>query len=347
MNVLVVDNEQANVDLLVSLLHDEGLQQVTAETDSRCVASLLPSINPDLVLLDLYMPHVDGHVVLEEITRFAADSYLPVLVLTADITTDSRDRALAHGARDFLTKPLDLIEVTLRVANLLETRHLYTVLRRAVIFEDRERIARDLHDTVMQRLFTIGSSLSSMSQLAESSELSGPITAAISDIDRTIRQIRTTIFELGSADIDHNVRVQILSLVRQLDPIVGFGIEMSFIGPVDAAIPVVVTEHLLATTREALTNIGRHANATAASVTLSFEDGLCRLQVTDNGSGLTEASGEGLGLSNLKRRAEHLQGRFTIGASKAGGTSLIWELPITPATIDLARMSSGTWDYFL
>ena len=132
MSVLVVDDDQANVDLLARLLRGEGLQRITTETDSRRVPSLLTSVNPDLVLLDMHMPHIDGHAMLEKIAQYASGTYLPVLVLTGDETTDARNGALAHGARDFLTKPLDLTEVTLRVANLLETRHLYATLRRTV-----------------------------------------------------------------------------------------------------------------------------------------------------------------------------------------------------------------------
>jgi EAL domain-containing protein (putative c-di-GMP-specific phosphodiesterase class I)/CheY-like chemotaxis protein len=129
MNVLIVDDNQPTIDLLTAVLHDEGFHRITTVIDPRLVANLLPSIKPDLVLLDLHMPRIDGHAVLESIVVFAAGTYLPVLVLTADATTDARDRALAHGARDFLTKPLDITEVVLRIANLLETRQLYATRR--------------------------------------------------------------------------------------------------------------------------------------------------------------------------------------------------------------------------
>jgi len=131
MSVLVIDDDEANVALLRSLLGHEGLHRITSETDPRRVAALLPSINPDLVLLDLHMPHMDGHVVLEQIVQFAAGSYLPVLVLTADVSSEARDRALANGARDYLVKPIDIVETALRVANLLQTRELYVTLRRS------------------------------------------------------------------------------------------------------------------------------------------------------------------------------------------------------------------------
>ncbi len=129
MSVLVVDDNPANVALLAAILSDIGVQRVHASTDPRRVAGLLPELNPDLILLDLHMPHLDGHQVLEQVVRFAGGRYLPVLVLTADATSDARDRALAHGARDFLTKPFDNDEAALRIANLLETRQLYAALR--------------------------------------------------------------------------------------------------------------------------------------------------------------------------------------------------------------------------
>jgi len=129
MSVLIVDDNPANVALLTALLEQDGMHRISSETDSRLVEDRLAAIDPDLVLLDLHMPHLDGHAVLEQIIRFAGATYLPVLVLTADTGTAGRDRALGEGARDFLTKPFDIVEFSLRVANLLETRQLYAAVR--------------------------------------------------------------------------------------------------------------------------------------------------------------------------------------------------------------------------
>ena len=117
--------------LLKELIREEGLTKIHTETDSRKVRDRLLECRPDLVLLDLHMPHVDGLQVLAQIKAYAAGDYLPVLVLTADTTTGARDHALSHGAHDFLTKPFDAVETTLRIANLLETRELHANLRRA------------------------------------------------------------------------------------------------------------------------------------------------------------------------------------------------------------------------
>jgi EAL domain-containing protein (putative c-di-GMP-specific phosphodiesterase class I)/DNA-binding NarL/FixJ family response regulator len=131
MSVLIVDDNASNIALLKELIRQEGLQRVQTETDSRKVVDRLRECRPDLVLLDLHMPHVDGLQVLAQIKAYAAGDYLPVLVLTADTTTGARDQALSHGAQDFLTKPFDAVETTLRIANLLETRELHANLRRA------------------------------------------------------------------------------------------------------------------------------------------------------------------------------------------------------------------------
>lgn len=130
MSVLVVDDNESNVALLAALLRSEGLARVSTETDSRRVLQRLVTENPDLVLLDLHMPNVGGYETLDRIQQFAAGGYLPVLVLTADTTTQARDRALRQGAQDFLTKPFDADEAVLRVGNLLRTRQLYADLRR-------------------------------------------------------------------------------------------------------------------------------------------------------------------------------------------------------------------------
>jgi len=129
MSVLVVDDNPADVELLQRLLIRHGMERVYTATDSRKVQGLLARHKPDLVMLALRMREVDGFTVLAQIRKFAAGGYLPVLVITSDPRTASRNRALVEGAQDFMTKPVDPTEVVLRVANLLQTRQLYATLR--------------------------------------------------------------------------------------------------------------------------------------------------------------------------------------------------------------------------
>ncbi len=128
--ILVVDDEPANVQLLKRALEQQGYENVQVTTDPRQVPTLLTEFQPDLVLLDLFMPHLDGFEVLELIRGLIPhDNYVPVLVLTADFTPETKRRALAAGANDFLTKPFDLGEVLLRIRNMLQTRWLHVQLQ--------------------------------------------------------------------------------------------------------------------------------------------------------------------------------------------------------------------------
>ena len=130
--ILLVDDEEANLDLLEGVLNLGGYFSLVRTSDARRVVGLFEQHSPDLILLDLHMPHRTGFDVLAELRpRIPEDDYLPVLVLTADVTTEAKERALSSGARDFLTKPLDTVEVLLRVENLLEARVLHRMQREA------------------------------------------------------------------------------------------------------------------------------------------------------------------------------------------------------------------------
>ena len=141
--ILIVDDEPANVLLIERILEEAGYRRVSSTTDSRRALPLYRELAPDLVVLDLMMPHLDGLAVLEQLrTETPAGAYVPVLVLTADATQEAMRRALTAGARDFLTKPFEQFEVLLRIGNLLDTRRLHLAL---------EEQNRSLEATVRQR----------------------------------------------------------------------------------------------------------------------------------------------------------------------------------------------------
>ena len=146
-NILIVVDKKANIDVLEGLLEELEYRSIKSETDPRKVAGLLVSFKPDLILLDLMMPFLSGFEVMEEINSIIpAGTYLPILVLTADITPEAKKRALSGGAKDFLSKPFDLTEISLRIRNLLETRFLHQMLlnqnqslKRSVVADDRRK----------------------------------------------------------------------------------------------------------------------------------------------------------------------------------------------------------------
>lgn len=125
-----MDDEPANVLLLEGILKREGYTRIKSVIDSRQVLPQFATFDPDLILLDLMMPHLDGFAVMKQLTpRIPQGGYLPILILTADITLEAKQRALSCGAMDFLTKPFDRTEVLLRIKNLLETRFLHRQLQ--------------------------------------------------------------------------------------------------------------------------------------------------------------------------------------------------------------------------
>jgi len=213
----------------------------------------------------------------------------------------------------------------------IDNARLHSQVQEVAVFEERDRLARELHDTVIQRLFAIGLSLQSMQANPTLAANQDRLKSTIADVDDTIRQVRTSIFELGSDGLGRGVRARVLSVLADLSPVLGFDVHPSFEGPVDTAISDLVSQHLLAVIREAITNIGRHALATEARVAITASDGQCRLQIVDNGCGMTgyESDSGGLGLGNLRHRAEKLHGRFDVESPDAGGTVITWQVPLS------------------
>jgi putative two-component system response regulator len=129
-HIVIVDDQELNLHLLERMLQKNGYTRVSTYQDPRRFISEVAFIKPDLILLDLHMPHLNGFEVLQRLPLIVPDApYLPVIVLTADITADAKRQALEYGARDFLTKPFDTVEVLLRIKNLLELGMLYRELR--------------------------------------------------------------------------------------------------------------------------------------------------------------------------------------------------------------------------
>jgi putative two-component system response regulator len=129
MKILVIDDERLTVMLLEKLLQRNGYSRVMGITDSRQAVETSASFDPDLILLDLIMPEVDGFAVLETLRGEASERFLPIVVLTGDTTEETKARALEVGATDFLVKPVSQTEALLRIRNLLEARRLNVLLR--------------------------------------------------------------------------------------------------------------------------------------------------------------------------------------------------------------------------
>jgi len=123
--ILIVDDEEANIDILKRILTRAGFTNLASTTDSREATAQYVEQRPDLILLDLHMPHMDGLEVMDQLNEIAEASYLPILILSGDLASDARRDALSRGAKDFVNKPFQSDELLLRIKTLLETRFLY------------------------------------------------------------------------------------------------------------------------------------------------------------------------------------------------------------------------------
>jgi signal transduction histidine kinase/CheY-like chemotaxis protein len=172
--LLLVDDEEANLDLLEVLLQGEGYESLVRTSDARQAIPLWERHAPDLVLLDLHMPHRDGFAILADIRdRTPADDFRPVLVLTADATPEAKERALSSGAKDFLNKPIDATEALLRVHNLLETRVLYS----------QQRLARQAAELLAEASRVLNASLDAATAVAQLARLVVPRLADCCAVD--------------------------------------------------------------------------------------------------------------------------------------------------------------------
>ncbi|WP_182900782.1 GAF domain-containing sensor histidine kinase [Microbispora sp. H10830] len=198
------------------------------------------------------------------------------------------------------------------------------------LLEDRDRIAKDLHDVVIQRLFAVAMTLTGAARLVEHPEAAARLRTAIDELDGTIRQIRSTIFALRAPAGAPGLRARLVELVEGARGPLGFLPALCMDGQLDTRVPAPVGEHLLAVAREAISNVVRHAHATRAAVTVRLDKDRLTLLVEDDGVGIP-ARGRRSGLRNLSERAESLGGSCAAEASAAGGTRLCWSVPL-PST---------------
>ena len=203
-----------------------------------------------------------------------------------------------------------------------------------LLIEDRERIGRNLHDTVIQRLFAVGMLL--QAAVADHGDaVTDRISKAIDEIDATIKEIRTSIFVLATPRRS-GLRAEILDVVHDYAERSSFEAHVVFDGPVDTAITGRVQRDLVATVREAVSNASRHALARRVDVSLAVADDVV-LEVIDDGVGNREGEKRRSGLANLHARAAALGGSFDVTTTPGSGTILTWRVPLGAAGEEGAR----------
>jgi signal transduction histidine kinase len=260
-------------------------------------------------------------------------SFLGVPILVRDDVFGNLYLTDKSSEDAFTAEDEDLVVALAAAAGVaIENARLSARVHELAVVEDRERIARDLHDTVIQRLFATGMLLQSTVRVVASDPAAAVtrIGEAVDDLDLTIKEIRSAIFALEHRRVaGDGLRSRILTSVREAVATLGFEPRVILDGPVDSGIASEVATDVLATLREALSNVARHARATRVEVEVEVADEV-RLRVTDDGIGPPRGpTPEGKGLPNMTARAEQRGGSLALRPRQPRGTILEWRVPRT------------------
>ena len=356
-----------------SILSQAGYVNLRSVTDSRDALSVYDAFEPDLIVLDLWMPHLNGFEVLQQLrTRIPDTGYVPVLVLTADPARDVLHRALAAGAKDYLTKPADNDELLLRVRNLLQVRLLHLALqhqnqaleervlertqrerqarerlealsRRLVDVQEAERreIARELHDQIGQMLTGLRMTLRTAMDVGPA-EQAGHLAAADELSRDLLARVRALALDLRPAMLDDLGLLEALlwhfeQYTARTGVRVSFkhsGMDRRFAGPTETAAYRIV--------QESLTNVARHAKVDEVEVQAWTDGDGVLLQIEDHGAGFDPeavlARGTTSGLVGMRERASLLGGWLRITSAPGESTTVTAMLPVrAPALSAMPR----------
>ncbi len=318
------------------------------------------ALRPDVIVCDFMMPEMAGDELVRQVRAEPRMDTTPILVLTARNDSEARIEVLRRGANDYLLKPFYQPELRARVDNLIKVRQAEERLHALDMANDRDRIARDLHDLVIQRVFGVGMRLTSM--LSTDVDADGRLREIVAELDGVISDIRTTIFDLETdPSLRGGLRAGVLQLTVDAGERLGFSPRVRFEGPVDTAVDRAAGEQLLTVLRESLSNVIRHAGASEVEVTVStgtVSTGNVStgtdlvLVVTDDGIGPTNAAAaaaagpavaaaaaaaaaraaaSGFGLRNMEARASALGGTFSLRRHEPQGTRVEWRVPLSAA----------------
>ena len=301
------DNERIPSESVAYRVLEEGVSQVSLSSE-------------EVLALDAGSSGFGPAIVVPLST---ADRVLGVLVLLWGDTHSHVPRDVLDLAGSFASQAAVTLVLT-------EARREH---ERLAVYEDRDRIARDLHDLVIQRLFATGMMLQGVSRLEgvpEPAEMR--VSRAVDELDETIKEIRQTIFALHEPveGPSTSARGRVLREISQSASLLGFEPAVRFAGPVDSMLTPDATDQLIAALREALTNAAKHANARKVEVILQIDRGEVALVVTDDGVGIdSERAGRRSGVANVAVRAQELGGSCVLErVSEEGGTRLTWCVPL-------------------
>lgn len=234
-----------------------------------------------------------------------------------------------ENGKHFTKEDEELVTALAAAAGLaIENARLSEQTQKLAVSEDRNRIARDLHDLVIQSLFATGMSLEAMARNSALPDgFADKLHSAADELDKTIKQIRQSIYELTSSALEVTLRRRVMHEVEAYASLLGSTPSISFHGAVDALTDDRMADHIIAVLRELLSNAMRHAKASLLEVSVQSLDGFIELVVSDNGVGIPESARQS-GLKNMAMRAQSLGGTFSLKKREPSGTTATWSIPV-------------------
>ena len=339
LSVLLVEDNAIDTRVLLRDLQryeDTAFEVESVSTLSACLAAVGRQ-EFDCVLLDMNLPDSMGLDTVRAVLDHDEDLAIVILTGLGDPTTAVESVAL--GAQDYLVKGQADHDGVGRAIRYTVARHraeqeLRAAQARLDVLRDRERIARDLHDTVIQQLFATGMGLQSVAKRIDDDHLHHIIALTITEIDASIRQLREAVYDLNTVEPVTKLSDEIKELIEARCEPLGLTPEVTIDPLIDEASPG-VGDDLRATLTEALTNVAKHGEATTVEVVVKVDESVLHLRVADNGRGITqrrtESSGalKGRGLGNMRSRAERHEGWFELSSSPSGGAVVGWHVPLS------------------
>jgi signal transduction histidine kinase len=277
---------------------------------------------------EAFLQRIPRRLDLIDVELGVLDQAGPALVLplrAADTVAGVVIALRQRGAQPFTDEQLDMMAAFAdQAAVAWQLASTQRRMRELDVLTDRDRIARDLHDHVIQRLFAVGLALQGAIPRASPVEVQQRLTDSVDDLQSVIQKIRTSIFDLHGATETTRLRRRLDEAVAQFAA-ADVRVTVQFIGPL-SVVDATLADHAEAVVREAVSNAVRHAEATTLNIRVKVEDELT-IEVSDNGRGMISPANES-GLRNLSQRAEDVGGEFTVGTAPGGGTALRWSAPL-------------------
>ena len=324
----VLDEQRATLAEFIAVgVDDDTAAAISQPPEGHGILGLLiiepkPVRLPDLALHPDSHGFPPGHPPME--------SFLGVPIRIGGATVGNLYLTDKIDAEEFTDADEELVvALASAAAATIETTRLQGRTADLLVVEDRERIARELHDTVIQRLFATGLTLAGLSARIDDPEAALRLSEAVDDLDDTVRHIRTTIFELQRPPNGmRSVRRELLDLAAQTGQSLGFAVATRFSGPIDTNVNDATADHLVAVAREALSNVVRHSGASTVTLEVDASSDWLLLSVRDDGAGPIGGP-QGNGLGNMASRAWEMGGEFNVEGSPETGCVVRLRVPLT------------------